>query len=91
VPELLWVADAVDRANAKLEDPNRAIGPSHFLRKDLTEEWVHRIWRHSIIPYLEEQFFGQEERVEEFTLEQLLMEEPMPLREEPGETAAPPV
>jgi hypothetical protein len=65
-PTLLWVADAVDEANRKLGDRQVAIGPSYFLRSDLTEEWVEIIWEHAILPYLSEQFFDEEERLEEF-------------------------
>jgi len=70
-PTLRWVAAAVDLANEKLKSPHLAIGPSHFMRKDLTHRWVELIWEHSILPYLEEQFFGQEERVDEFALDRL--------------------
>ena len=35
-PTCLWVADDIlDEANAKLDDRNLAIGPSHFMRPDL--------------------------------------------------------
>ena len=40
-PDLLWVAKLLDLANAKLSDRHLAIGPSHFMRKDLDEEWVN--------------------------------------------------
>jgi MoxR-like ATPase len=65
-----WVADVVDNANAKL-DRNVAIGPSHFMRRDLDHETVGRIWRHSVMPTVEEHYFGQEDRIAEFTLEAL--------------------
>ena len=70
-PELLWLADAVDLANTKLGDRHVAIGPSYFMDAGLTEEWIFLIWRHSIIPYLQEHFFGQEERLGEFELASL--------------------
>ena len=70
-PSLLWVADVVDRANELAGNRHTAIGPSHFLKADLSEEWVERIWRHSILPYLEEQFFGDEDRLREFSLARL--------------------
>ena len=70
-PTLLWVADAVDEANRKLGDRQVAIGPSYFLRSDLTEEWVEIIWEHAVLPYLSEQFFDEEERLEEFDLSAL--------------------
>jgi len=70
-PDMLWVADVVDRANALLGDRHGAIGPSYFMKDDLDEQWVERIWKHAITPYLEEQFFGEEERLEEFSLKRL--------------------
>jgi 5-methylcytosine-specific restriction enzyme B len=71
-PGMTWVADLVDEANRRLADRHAAVGPSHFLRKDgLTDESVEIAWRYSILPYLEEQLFGEPERLEEFGLEQL--------------------
>jgi 5-methylcytosine-specific restriction protein B len=65
-----WVADVLENANAKL-DRNVAIGPSHFMRRDLDHETVGRIWRHSVMPTIEEHYLGQDERIAEFTLEAL--------------------
>ena len=70
-PDLLWVADVVDEANKRLENRDLAIGPSHFMQDDLDEEWVKRIWKHSILPYVEEQLFGQTERLKDFELDKL--------------------
>jgi 5-methylcytosine-specific restriction enzyme B len=68
---MLWVADAVDRANDELGNNHMAIGPSHFLRSDLTEDWVELIWAHSILPYIAEQYFGDDARLEAFALAKL--------------------
>jgi MoxR-like ATPase len=70
-PEMVWVADVVDSANELLDDRHLTIGPSHFLRADLDDEWVELIWEHSVMPYLAEQFFGAEDRLEDFRLESL--------------------
>jgi 5-methylcytosine-specific restriction endonuclease McrBC GTP-binding regulatory subunit McrB len=70
-PGMSWVADVVDRANALLDDRNAGIGPSHFIRSDLSEEWVRRIWEHAVIPYIEEQLFGEEDRLAQFDLDRL--------------------
>jgi len=67
-PSMLWVADVVDLANTELGERHLAIGPSHFMKEGLTDEWVDMIWSHAVIPYLEEHFFGQPERVEQFGL-----------------------
>ncbi len=70
-PGLRWVADVVERANARLDDPHFSIGPSYFMQEDLDEEWVELIWEHSILPYLEERFFGSREELEQFQLSAL--------------------
>lgn len=67
-PALVWVAGVVDRANALLKDRHAAIGPSHFMRDDLDETWVDLIWEHAVLPYIAEQLFGEEERLDEFAL-----------------------
>jgi MoxR-like ATPase len=77
-PELEWVADVVDRANEELGSSHMAIGPSHFLRQDLTEKWVGLIWEHSVLPYIAEQYFGDDARLEAFDLKRLRQPKPMP-------------
>ena len=79
--EMLEVADVVDRANAKLangrsEDRHAAIGPSYFMPKDLglTEERARRIWKHDVLPYIEERLYGQHDRLGEFDYDALLRE-----------------
>ena len=75
-----WVADVIDLANQKLSDQNAAIGPSYFMKKgkegnpDLNEDEVKRIWKHSILPYIEERRFGDRGVREEFDLEKLRSE-----------------
>jgi 5-methylcytosine-specific restriction enzyme B len=70
-PDLLWLADVVDRANEELGSNHLAIGPSHFLRSDLNEEWIGMIWEHSVLPYIAEQYFGDDSRLEAFALAKL--------------------
>lgn len=70
-PEMQWVADLVDRANALLGRRQSAIGPSYFLDPDLDEEKLNLVWDHSVLPYLAEQLIGEEERLDEFTLDRL--------------------
>ena len=68
-----WVADVVDRANDQLSgDRHAAIGPSHFMKENLTETDVERIWKHSVLPYIEERLFGSADRMAEFELDALL-------------------
>jgi len=66
-----WVVDVVDLANRELGARHLAIGPSHFMKAGLSEEWAERIWRHAVIPYIEEHFFGEPDRVEDFELGRL--------------------
>ena len=75
-PEAKWVADLVDLANRKLEDRHLGIGPSHFMKKDppLDENRVRFIWDQAVIPYIEEQCFGDEERLKLFAYDQLKQE-----------------
>ncbi len=70
-PGMVEVADLVDRANAKLQDRHLAIGPSHFLRKDLDESTLEMVWTYSVLPYIAEQYFGNEEALDEFSLDVL--------------------
>ena len=70
-PDLVWVADVVDRANDLLDEQHAAIGPSHFMKSNLSERWVDLIWAHAIMPYLEDQLFGQQDRLAEFRIEKL--------------------
>jgi len=66
-PTLTWVADMVDKANALLPDRNLGIGPSHFMRPNLTEQLIERIWTHSILPYIEDNFDYDHTALEPFT------------------------
>ena len=65
-PDLEWVADVVDWVNEQLSDRQTAVGPSHFLHKDLDEEWVQLVWEYSVEPYLKDQLMGQEDRYGDF-------------------------
>lgn len=69
--DLLWLADVVDLANAKLDDEHAALGPSYFLVDDLDEDWIDTIWRHSILPTIEERYFTDAQRVRSFELSAL--------------------
>ena len=50
------------------------IGPSYFMRRDLDEETVARIWQHDVLPYVEEQLYGEHDRLDEFALGRLRRE-----------------
>lgn len=70
-PALHWVADVVDEANGAIGNPHFAIGPSHFMRPDLTAEWVGMIWDHSVLPTLREHFMDAREEVDRYRLKTL--------------------
>ena len=72
--DLPWLARVVDLANTKLDNREAAIGPSYFMKDDLDEERVGRIWEHDVLPYIEEQLYGQHERLAEFALDTLRRE-----------------
>ena len=68
-----WVADVVDLANDALRnDRHAAIGPSYFMRPGIDDAAVARIWKHSVLPYIEERLFGErDDRLGEFDLDRL--------------------
>ncbi|MDE0221697.1 MAG: AAA family ATPase [Spirochaetaceae bacterium] len=75
-PDMTWVAEVVDHANVKLDDRQAAIGPSYFMKPDLDKEMVDLIWEHNVLPYIEERFYGEHDRLDEFSLDKLLGETP---------------
>ena len=86
-PDMASIAEVVDRANAKLDDRQAAIGPSYFMKPDLDNEMVGLIWEHNVLPYVEERFYGEHDRLDEFRLDKLLDEvNPDGSDEEPDES-----
>ena len=61
----------MERANANLDDHHAAIGPSYFMRPGLDDAAVERIWKHNVLPYIEEHLFGERDRLSEFALDSL--------------------
>ena len=68
-------ADLVDTVNGKLER-DMGVGPSYFMRRGqkLDESRVRRIWDRAVIPYIEEQFFGDADKLAEFRFDRLKRE-----------------
>jgi MoxR-like ATPase len=70
-----WVADVLDEANRQQRTQqggrHLAIGPSHFMRKGLNARMIARIWRHAVLPQLEEYFYGDDETLKAFSLDVL--------------------
>ena len=75
-PGVEWIARLVDLANGKLEDRHLGIGPSYFMKNEppLNEDRVRFIWEQAIIPHIEEQYFGDEARLETFEFDRLKRE-----------------
>ena len=71
-----WVADLLEQVNEELRNdlggPHLQIGPSYFMVEQLDEPKVERIWRYSIHPYIEEQLFGQQERIDHYRFEAVM-------------------
>ncbi len=70
-----WVADLVDLTNKKLER-DMGIGPSYFMDtgRFLDEERARRIWERAVMPYVEEQFYGDDARLRQFEFDRLKRE-----------------
>ena len=69
---MVWVAAVVDRANELLKDDRHAaIGPSYFMKDKLDDDIVERVWKHSVLPYIEELLFGKGDRLGDFALDKL--------------------
>ena len=59
-PGMDWLADVVEHANEKMKDDRHAaIGPSYFMQYGLDDAAVERIWKHSVLPYIEERRYGE--------------------------------
>ena len=70
-PQMLWVVDAVELANEKLDDRQASIGPSYFMKRGLDDDKAGMIWEHNVLPYIEERLYGERDRLEEFDLDRL--------------------
>ncbi len=68
-----WVANLVANVNEELEKelggPHLQIGPSHFMKPNLTETTVRRIWEYNIEPFIEDQFFGDPSQINHFSFD----------------------
>lgn len=53
-PDMKWLAKLVDRANEIIDSPDHAIGPAFFLRSDLNDAVLARVWQRQVLPYLDE-------------------------------------
>lgn len=60
----------LQRLNRQINNPHFALGVSFFLRPELRHE-IESIWRSEIEPYLEEYFFDQPDRLDDFRWERV--------------------
>lgn len=54
--DLLWLNHLLNSANDLVTDPAFRVGPSHFMKSDLTEKDAELIWEHAVWPYLTSRF-----------------------------------
>lgn len=68
--EPAWVGELVQQVNSELEDqlggPHLQLGPSHFMKKGLNPARLKTIWKYNIEPFIEDQFFGDPQRIDFF-------------------------
>ena len=69
-----WLPGVVDAANKKLSEKlgneETAIGPSYFMKGDIPEK-MERVWKYNVLPYIEEQLYGSNLKIEDFALDKL--------------------
>lgn len=65
-----WVGELVRQVNEELElelgGPHLQLGASHFMKPGIDKPSLRRIWKYNIEPFIEDQFFGDPERIEKF-------------------------
>jgi MoxR-like ATPase len=63
----LGVADLLDAVNEELLSlvgEHLLIGPSHFMKTDLSDRALTRIWTYNVFPLIEEQLWGDREAID---------------------------
>ena len=73
-PDASWVDDLLKKANSELADHHLQIGPSYFMKNGLAldEANVKFIWEKAVMPYIEEQFFGDTDTLRKFQYDTLI-------------------
>ena len=63
----------LDELNRRIEDSDAAIGPSYLMDKRIyqREDGLDRVWQYSIMPLLEDLFYGQRDLEELYGLPSL--------------------
>lgn len=70
-----WVGQLVAQVNDELVEelggPHLQLGPSHFMKHGLDKDALARIWKYNIEPFIEDQFFGDPDRIAFFRFDQV--------------------
>lgn len=75
-PDQAWVVDLVSAVNGELEKElggeHLQLGPSYFMKTDLNDGGFERVWRYNIEPFIEDQLFGNPDKIARFRLDAVL-------------------
>ncbi|MDE0606091.1 MAG: AAA family ATPase [Acidimicrobiaceae bacterium] len=75
-PEQDWVVGLVSDVNKELSKElggdHLQLGPSHFMKDDLDEEGFKRVWKYNIEPFIEDQLFGNRDKIDSFRSDAVL-------------------
>lgn len=63
--------DAVNQELLPLVGEHLLIGPSHFMKTDLSDRSLRRIWEYNIFPLIEEQLWGEQESISRWRWDQV--------------------
>ncbi len=66
-----WLDLVVDKANELIGNSDHAIGPAFFLRPDLAEDVIRRVWERQVLPYLDELIHDRPDLRNQLTLDAL--------------------
>ena len=90
-PKMAYVATVLDKLNDALRrerlDDNLLVGHTHFMRRGLDELALKRLWDRSIVPTLEEYFYGKRDKIAQFRFETFVEIEAAASEDESGEGA----
>ena len=64
------LAHVLRAVNNQINDPNYEVGITFFMRNDLAEQ-IEDVWCMEVLPYLEEYFFDQPEKIADFRWEKV--------------------
>jgi 5-methylcytosine-specific restriction protein B len=70
----------LDELNQRIEDADAAIGPSYLMDERIYQrpDGIDRVWKYSIMPLLEDLFYGQDDLAERYGLASLRRSLPTP-------------